>query len=264
MVGMLNGEGEEVWNRVKTQYPEFTPKLASGYGEPRLRLTEHLRVYVDTWLEAGRRFWEWKRRAPNPSSVFESVLEQTRWGIKPTEDGGAFLLPKRIMYAEWRGDLDSFLKSPHGLAAGRAEVTASSDDPVPFIASWMFTNLVTSPLRDRLGKCERCGRYYLSQGRYVNKRFHSRQCAWRTSAERAVYRRRDTERHRKVAEAKRAIRQLVFDKPDAPDWKAWVANRSGVTHKWLTRALHRGEQGKPGGLVLSKRQLQYVARLKRS
>jgi hypothetical protein len=102
---------------------------------------------------------------------------------------------------------------------------------------WAFAELMMNPERERLGRCDRCQRFYVSEGRYKRKRFCSRRCAHAVAASRYVGRRYAAYRQRRLALARRLLRRCG---PRCGDWKARLvkATRAGpvrLTRNFLTR-----------------------------
>jgi hypothetical protein len=132
---------------------------------------------------------------------------------------------------------------------GRARKCASPDCPAPFFLA------------------VRKGQKFCSQrcAVLVNvRRFRESQGKGETRARRIA---KDQRRIRK------AIEGFILDHASAADWRRWevtkadwrqwVATKAGVSLDDLSRALHWGEQGKPGGVKLNKLQAQYFRKVEK-
>jgi hypothetical protein len=120
---------------------------------------------------------------------------------------------------------------------------------------WAFAELMMNPERERLGRCDRCGRFYVSEGRYRRKRYCSRRCAHAVAANRYLGRRYAAYRERRLALARRLLRRW---RPRYGDWKAWLVaqSQSGparLTRNFLTRCVAKGEITPPSGQFKQRR-----------
>ncbi len=108
-------------------------------------------------------------------------------------------------------------------------------DPHSFTV-WMFANLVTNPLCEKLaGPCARCGNYYIKR-RASQTVYCSRRCGNAATAVARTRERIETERKDKLRRAKTAIREWRSAKTQE-DWKHWVARRASVDLRFLTQAV---------------------------
>jgi hypothetical protein len=64
--------------------------------------------------------------------------------------------------------------------------------------------------------------------------------------------RRQEELEGKVKKVRKAIHEFKQRKPENSDWKPWVAKRAGVTQKWITQAINRGDLKVPKTLLERK------------
>ena len=101
-----------------------------------------LRDYVDGWLKAKRNFGQWQTTNRNLDSILQNVVSGTHYLLISSRDGRG--LP-HLRFYEPLGNKERV------------------QEPVRY-ACLAFTDLVSSPLRDRFGKCDRCSRYYVSEG----------------------------------------------------------------------------------------------------
>jgi hypothetical protein len=178
-----------------------------------------LRQYVDAWLECKRHFGKWKAAHPTLHQKLSRVNGETSYLLLSDRDGRAWF----------------HLKFYH-----------STLDPLTAAVCECFTTLVRSPLRERVGKCERCERYFLSNRSYTKKRFCSRSCSSPATATKATQVRRSREREEKLLNVRRVIDNLKLRANDSPDrLERRIAAQAMVTVKWLTRAVNRGEIALP-------------------
>jgi hypothetical protein len=114
-----------------------------------------------------------------------------------------------------------------------------TDDDHSFTV-WMFANLVTNPVCEKLaGPCARCGNYYIKKRTSQNV-YCSRKCGNAATAVVRTRQRVKDERDAKMTRAKAAIRE--WKKADtSEDWKPWVAVRAKVDPRFLTRAFNKGQ-----------------------
>ena len=107
-----------------------------------------------------------------------------------------------------------------------------------------FMILITNPLWELLGgPCARCNNYYLKKTRR-QKIYCSRSCGGKQTAYEAVKRRRKEEHSKKLRLAAEAIREWGEKKRRMP-WKKWISIQTGLTDRWITRAVNRGELSTP-------------------
>ena len=182
-----------------------------------------LRHYVDGWLKAERNFGRWRMANPDLDSTLQNVSTGTHYLLISSRDGRA---------------------QPHLRFYSPIDNKEPVSEPVRY-ACLVFTDLASSPLRDRVGKCDRCSRYFVSEGAYLRKRFCSRNCAKSEFALKATQKRREQENEQKRRAVAQAIHALEKRRRRPLDWKEWVAEQAGVTKKWITRAINRGEIRSP-------------------
>jgi hypothetical protein len=114
-------------------------------------------------------------------------------------------------------------------------------------AIWMFAQLVTNPLCEKLtGPCARCGKFFIKK-RATQTVYCSRRCGNAATAVARTRERIEKERQEKIRRVKAAIRD--WRPGDGDDWKRWVAKRADVDLRFVTRAVKREnldvQKGKP-------------------
>jgi hypothetical protein len=183
--------------------------------------TEELRTLLDSWMESGNDYGKWKDRHPKLFSQLENTVNSTYYSLQ-----------------ELNGE----------------PITARSyvlvDEPersfCTYDLHWLFLNLLRNPLRNDIAKCDRCGKWFLNCSGHRNKRFCRRRCAVLDAVTRSVKQRRKRERLAKLKRAQVTIRDWTHGR--GADWKQWVSARTGLSEKFLTRALNRGELESPAGI----------------
>jgi len=192
-------------------------------------------VFVETLLGLVE---NWSRSDWSLAAAFSQYPE-----MKRQIEGFLRRNPLAIMPAS-RGP--SFVAAPFGQGAIK-RIPREKDKPVDRAcgeAIACFIELVRHPECERLGKCQRCGRYFYGhRGQKCCPR--PRRCGSYRAAIEATKRKWRDERQRKLDRAKTEGAEWMRKKPSL-DWKLWVADRIGVTPKWVTRAVNSGELTPPG------------------
>jgi len=93
------------------------------------------------------------------------------------------------------------------------------------------------------GPCARCGRYYVKK-RASQKVYCSRRCGNAATAIARTHERIASERRSKIARASAAIKKWKST-TTRQDWKRWVAKRTGIDPRFLTRAVAKGDLVSP-------------------
>lgn len=200
---------------------------------------------LNSWIEAGCRWDRWEKndrfRAWKLVHGPGKGLDEWRVWIRAGRDGRA--VPYAVGRAAFEPD---------------APKRANSDEALAHDIFALF--LVAAAPRAEVGICERCRGFYWNRWGHANKRFCSRKCSQLQTAKEGQAQKLRDERKEKNTRIEKAIKDffenLIWDKPDPPDWKRWVASRARVTVSYLTRAFNRGLRGEPDGLKLTKAQIQ--------
>ncbi len=116
--------------------------------------------------------------------------------------------------------------------------------PEPF-AQMLFALWTLNPEQDKLaGPCARCGRYYLKK-RSSQKVYCSRRCGNVATAVARTRKRLADEHADKLRRAAKAAQKWITARTQ-DDWKVFVSKREpGITPKFLTRAVNKGELKAP-------------------
>jgi hypothetical protein len=212
--------------------PKLSIEAMVGWAPPEARLQgfcDELNAKRDMadGRELARLLEEWMA-APSLRAVLST--QQWGWVLDELRDRA----DRPVFYPSDDGKWGMYLVSPPG-----PDHAISGGSGFPFTVR-MFGALVTNPLCEKLGgPCARCGDYYIKK-RASQKVYCSRSCG---NAATAVIRTREriaSEREDKLARAGAWLKKW---KPTVahPDWKRWVAQRTGIDPRFLTRAVNKGD-----------------------
>ena len=188
-----------------------------------LNLTEGDQLAA-TALELRKLVKEWHESGPNLSKLYgahPALWTETQAAFRPS------IIPTKSGHANL-----SLVTN-----AGAPGVMASLGEPgIRFHAVVWFNALTINPLWHKLaGPCARCGNYYIKK-RASQKVYCSRRCGNAATAVARTRERIRNERKDKLLRAKAAIREWRTTNTQQ-DWKRWVAERTGVDPRFLTRAV---------------------------
>lgn len=187
---------------------EAVCSILNGRAPGELRL--QLRKLVETWHRSG----------PN----LARMLKENQTLFHRIRVGRTFLVPTNT----GKGHL-FWLPSPRDV-----EVTSCEHQALAH-----FMALVVSPKCHRLGgPCYRCRKYYVKKT-LRQKAYCSRRCGSISTALATTRRKRDQEHRDKLERARKAIERWTSVRTEG-SWKEWVAAQTGITARWLTRAVHAG------------------------
>jgi hypothetical protein len=205
----------ELPNRMMRTHPSI-------YAHAAQLMRRHLLRYVETWCDVKPDFSAWIQRNPELNNEVTKAAYQTRFKLTPTKRTGAIL------------SRSSPLLQTNGVRAIAA-----------YDAAWLFIDVIVNTVDHEVGRCHRCKEYYLNFSGHRNKVYCSRRCATGWSAKVTMSKRRMEEKREKLARATELCKAWKPPAAKEQDWKQWVAKRSGLTPKWLTRAVNRGELEPP-------------------
>jgi hypothetical protein len=100
-------------------------------------------------------------------------------------------------------------------------------------AAEVFLAFITGPFFDKVGRCSRCGRFFLNVSGHRNKSFCSSRCARISSAMESKQRKQE----QKLARLQHAFTKLP---PTVRNLKRWLAKNAGVSLHFVTRAINQG------------------------
>jgi hypothetical protein len=140
-----------------------------------------------------------------------------------------------------------FFIQPHGIGGKIMHIPYGAVNPglsSRKAALAMFTSLMTHPRIEAFGgPCKRCSRYYLRKTTRQSI-YCSRRCGAANNATFYTRARREKIHKEKLDLAKSAVTEWTPGRNNR-DWKRGVAREAGVTVKWLTRAVNKGDLSGP-------------------
>ncbi len=202
-------------------YPEeleYSDLLAYYQKKEKVR-SRCLKAWMDEWNQAQREFAQWGKAFPESYKKVKNSIRLNRAELKTGRDNRAELGYQHT--GKWYESI------------GRNE------------AAWIFAEFISGPLYDGISKCDRCCRYFINISAYRNKRYCTRQCSKAGTALQSTRMRRQMERTERIKKAKKGIRDFLSLKLKVEDPKRWVAEHAGITRKWLTQAINRGDLKPP-------------------
>lgn len=104
----------------------------------------------------------------------------------------------------------------------------------------LFVELVTAAPAT-VAKCKCCRRYFINPTGRKDRRYCKRKCALYATAVECTKRRWQREREEKLRDAQGKVGSWN----GSGHWKAWVAEETGLSLTFLTRAVRRGELREP-------------------
>jgi hypothetical protein len=177
--------------------------------------SEFLRRLVQRWSDSG-----WNLRSMLQADVVLYAELQNLWEISyqpaPGPSKGAVLLPIAAGGA--------YSKSKPGVLHSE------------YLAMMFFGTLTLRDWEKLGGPCARCGNFYVKR-RASQKVYCSRRCGNASTATARTAEQRVRERAANLERAKKTIQQWQKAGSQQPDWKEFVSKKTGLTPKWLTRAV---------------------------
>jgi hypothetical protein len=149
----------------------------------------------------------------------------------------------RFLFADMRRSVEPYLDTSQTKKWGvwRVHLKQQPDimDPHGF-AVWWLSFFFDNPVCEKLaGPCARCGNYFIKKRASQNV-YCSRRCGNQATAVARNRERIEEERNDKLLRARAALRDWR-SATTREDWKHWVAKRSGVDQRFLTRAANLGD-----------------------
>ena len=103
----------------------------------------------------------------------------------------------------------------------------------------LFVSLTLQPRwEDLAGPCDRCHKYFVKK-RTTQKVYCSRRCGNAATARIRTTEQRRQEHKKRLERARKAGK--LWKPKVGIDWKLFVSGKTGLSSKWLTRAINRGE-----------------------
>jgi hypothetical protein len=190
----------------------------------------HLRSWVKAWQASGPNLKKLFGSLPDPQWTALTVAMRSIWS--PTDGAKAELLfvPDFLALEELFGEQRVWLKGADVKRKLTPEVEAMT----------LFHLLTIVPGCEKIaGPCPRCDRYYIKK-RASQKVYCSRRCGNATTAIARTRERIASERLDKLARASTAMKKWKSVNT-RKDWKHWVAQRTGIDLRFLTRAVTKGD-----------------------
>ena len=216
---------------------------------PSVELRNNLREIVRRWLDSGpnlsemnwdlsfldkQRFQDARDFGGGPTispSVAMSLAITTLWYPTSGPRARLWLIPNQ-------GDLEVAFGKPLRQTGPDGEETLSPDAA----ALTLFHLLTVTPGCEKIaGPCARagCDRYYIKK-RASQKVYCSRKCGNAATAVARTKERIEHERKDKIKRAKAAMKKWKSS-ATRQDWKHWVAEKTEIDPRFLTRAVNKRE-----------------------
>jgi hypothetical protein len=214
--------------------------------------------FVQTWIAAGYRLNKWARRdsfkeetryrtfSLYQSSEADPVKFEAHWGYPyPPAQQSSITDVSETGGDDWEG----YQPPPEEGYEGYEQWIEEREEANPIAQEAMresierpemltlFFQLLTGPYYDKIGRCPRCGRFFV-KGR-SDQTFCTQRCASAVTAKKAVYEARKREHQDKLKRVEeewdRFGTRTSERKVKARDW---ISKRTGLSRTFVTRALH--------------------------
>jgi hypothetical protein len=167
--------------------------------------------------------------------VLNKILRSAiRVGYRPSSSAGATLELMPEIFSDPRDYADMLKRYYHRRSPKEAQslLRAEREDYLLFLA------LTLGDWQHLGGPCGRCGRWYIKK-RISQKTYCQRRCATAATAIATTKQQRKLAHARLLEQAQRALQRW---RPNTRlDPKGFASRETGLTRKWLTRAINRGE-----------------------
>ena len=187
-----------------------------------------LRAWVEAWRVSGPNLKKLYGSLPEPQSTALTFAMRTIWSPADGAKAELLFVPDYPVLETLLGEKRVWLKKADNKITPEVE------------AMILFHLLTVAPGCEKIaGPCPRCDRYYIKK-RASQKVYCSRRCG---NAATAVVRTRERiagERSGKLARASAAVRKWE-SVSTRQDWKRWVAQKTGIDPRFLTRAVNKGD-----------------------
>ena len=155
---------------------------------------------------------------------------RTLWIPPAGAKGELLFVPDYSVLEKLFGEQRVWLKGPDGKRKLTPEIEAMT----------LFHLLTIAPGCEKIaGPCPRCDRYYIKK-RASQKVYCSRRCGNAATAMARTRERIAGERRGKLARASAAMKKWE-SVSTRQDWKDWVAKKTGIDPRFLTRAVNKGD-----------------------
>ena len=198
--------------------------------ETHRELRFHLRAWVKAWRASGPNLKKLFGNLPEPQKTALRFAMRTMWGPTDGERAELSFVRDTLALEGLFGEQRVWLRGTGDKRKLTPEVEALT----------LFHLLTIVPGCEKIaGPCPRCDRYYIKK-RASQKVYCSRRCG---NAATAVARTRERiagERKDKLARASAAMKKWE-SVATRQDWKHWVAKKTGIDPRFLTRAVTKGD-----------------------
>lgn len=229
VVSFEGSPGKVAWGEQRKEDLEHFCALLNS--AKKLEMKGHLRELVKAWQDSG----------PNLEQMVYGSHKHLRAPLLqgicvghwiPTNGGRAIL--------DVRPDIGLL-----EMVVGRDRVWRNSPDGTellrPEVEAWIeFGFFTLNPHCEQLaGPCVRCGNYFVKK-RETQTVYCSRRCGNAATAVARTRERIAEERRDKIARASAAMKKWE-SVATRQDWKHWVAKKTGIDSRFLTRAVTKGD-----------------------
>lgn len=226
-VDPVTGKRWTLADQGKAAFEEIRDALNS---EGNRELKFRLRAWVEAWQASGPNLKRMTKNFPERDLFALTVAMRTIWSSTDGAKAELLLVPDYPLLAKLLGKRRVWQKGPDGKQVPTPEIEALT----------LFHLLTVVPDCEKIaGPCPRCDRYYIKK-RASQKVYCSRRCG---NASTAIARTRERiagERRIKLARTKAAMKKWE-SVGTRKDWKHWVAQRTGINLRFLTRAVTNGD-----------------------
>lgn len=213
---------------------------------------EALVSYIRLWNRSSRVPWKepfYSATEGSPlkqTQLFHGALEKRPWREKIFEDADGKRFWEQHGPRFSRKNLNrafcwKIWASPSGGCWQRTLNVANGDTAV-LLAAMVLGNTLNAKLSD--GPCHRCAKWFIA--RRKGQKCCSKVCAVAINNTVRVHERRAAEHEERVVRARAALKTWKRSESGA-DWKQFVSKQTGLTPRFLTRALNKGELRAPTG-----------------
>jgi hypothetical protein len=198
--------------------------------ETHRELRSHLRAWIEAWQASGPNLKKLFGGLPEPQRMALRVAMRTIWNPRDDAKGELLFVPDYPELEKLLGEQRVWLKR----ADNKRELTPEVE------AMTLFHLLTVTPGCEKVaGPCRRCDRYYIKKRASQNV-YCSRRCGNAATAVLRTTERLAKEREDKLERAGAAIKTWSRA-ATRQDWKRWVANKTGIDLRFLTRAVTKGD-----------------------